>query len=250
MCPPRADPALDTQLQQRLIIEDIPVEVRPNRRRRTRIGMILDPQGFVVLDAPPNVSMDEVRAVITEHRRWLWHKLKTLDARDALSSRLSYVDGEVVHLLGKSLKLMVEPGLFESVLATEKALVVTSRLTEPHQVKALLTPWFTLQARQVFIEVLADFAHLPWLQEGLPPWKQRYMRSQWGSCSAQGRLSLNTHLVKTPRRLIEYVVLHELCHLKHHNHGRRFHSLVGAHMPDWQARSNELNKYLPILMQD
>ncbi len=212
--------------------------------------MILDPQGFVVLDAPPNVSMDEVRAVISEHRRWLWHKLKSMDAQDAMTSSLCYVDGEIVHLLGQPLKLCVDDGLFDCVLATEKALCVTSQQTSPLQIKALLTPWFAEQAQQVFAEVLDGFAQLPWLSDGLPPWKHRYMRSQWGSCSAQGRLSLNTHLVKTPRRLIEYVVLHELCHLQHHNHGRRFHALVSAHMPDWEARSHELNKYLPILMQD
>ncbi|MFK7913668.1 MAG: M48 family metallopeptidase [Pseudomonadales bacterium] len=241
---------MDAELEQRLIIEDIPVEVRPNSRRRTRIGVVLDPQGFVVLDAPPNVSMEEVRAVITEHRRWLWHKLKALDSRDTLSSRLSYADGEVLHLLGKTLTLQLLPGLFESLVVTDKQVLITSPQTDPHHIKALLTRWYQEQAQLAFAQVLADYAELPWLESGVPPWKHRYMRSQWGSCSASGRLSLNTHLVKTPRRLIEYVVLHELCHLKHHNHSRRFHGLVTQYMPDWDARSNELNKYLPILMQD
>ena len=76
------------------------------------------------------------------------------------------------------------------------------------------------------------------------------MRSQWGSCSAKGRLSLNTHLIKTPRAQIEYVILHELCHLKYHHHGAAFHRLVAEHMPDWQARSEQLNRYLPVLLQD
>lgn len=241
---------MDAELQQRLIIEDIPVEVRPNARRSTRIGVVLDPQGFVVLDAPPNVSMEEVRAVIVEHRRWLWHKLKALDGRDTLSSRLSYADGEILHLLGKTLTLKVLPGLFEALVVTEKQVTLTSPQTDPHHVKAQLTRWYQDEAQRVFTDVLASFASLPWLADAAPPWKHRYMRSQWGSCSASGRLSLNTHLVKTPQRLIEYVVLHELCHLQHHNHGRRFHALVTRHMPDWQARSNELNKYLPILMQD
>lgn len=242
--------ALDAELQQRLIIEDIPVEVRPNARRRTRIGVVLDPQGFVVLDAPPNVSMEEVRAVITEHRRWLWHKLKALDSSDALSSRLSYADGEMLHRLGKTLTLRVLPGLFESLVATEKTVMITSPQTDPHHIKAMLTRWYQCEAQAVLAEVLAGFAELPWLTAGLPAWKHRYMRSQWGSCSASGKLSLNTHLVKTPQRLIEYVVLHELCHLEHHNHGPQFHALVTRYMPDWRARSSELNKYLPILMQD
>ena len=76
------------------------------------------------------------------------------------------------------------------------------------------------------------------------------MRSQWGSCSLSGRISLNTHLVKTPPRLAEYVVLHELCHLRHHDHSPRFYALMERYMPDWRVRRSELDRYLPVLLQE
>ena len=76
------------------------------------------------------------------------------------------------------------------------------------------------------------------------------MRSQWGSCSASGRIALNTHLVKVPQRLLDYVLLHELCHLAHHDHSRRFYALMAAHMPDWERRRDELNAYMPVLLHE
>ena len=81
-------------------------------------------------------------------------------------------------------------------------------------------------------------------------WRTRYMRSQWGSCSVSGRIALNTHLVKVPERLIDYVVLHELCHLEHHDHSPRFYGLMRAHMPDWELRRQELDAYLPLLIHE
>jgi predicted metal-dependent hydrolase len=77
-----------------------------------------------------------------------------------------------------------------------------------------------------------------------------FMRSQWGSCSASGKITLNTHLIKTPRRLIDYVVLHELCHLRQHNHNRRFYGLLATHMSDWSARSTELDRFMPVLLHE
>lgn len=211
--------------------------------------MVLDPQGFVVLDAPPNVSLDEVHAVIREHGRWLKYRLQALESRDGLSSRLSYTDGEIVHWRGEALTLRLISDLFLSVERVDRVLEVRAPSIEPRPVRRLLTGWYQREAQQYFAQVLEGYRDLPWLDGTLPPWRHRFMRSQWGSCSSSGKLSFNTHLVKTPQRLVEYVVLHELCHLQHHNHSRRFHALVSRYMPDWERRSSELDRYLPVLMQ-
>ena len=234
---------------QRLVIHDIPVEVRLNKRRKTRMGMTIDPGGYLVLDVPLNLSMAEVEAVVIEHQRWLKHRLSQVRNTTGASSHLSYQAGELIHLRGQALTLVLEPSLFESVVQAEHKLLVSAPQTDPMQVRRIITQWYAEQAQELFVEVLHKYQELPWLHGKLPPWGHRYMRSQWGSCSARGRLSLNTHLVKTPVALVEYVVLHELCHLKHHNHGKRFHGLVEKYMPDWRSRSNELQKFMPILLQ-
>lgn len=238
----------------RLLIEDIPVEIRPNRRRKSRIGLVLDPAGFVVLDAPANVSEGEVRAVIIEHQRWLRYRLHALQAEQTSagnpSSRLNYQDGELIYLFGKPLALKVEPALLDSLTLHDDVLHVFATDIAAPNIGAQVKDWYRQRAAAAFAEVLEAYRRLPWMNDRTPPWSQRFMRSQWGSCSASGKLSLNTHLVKTPRELIEYVVLHELCHLQHHHHGQAFHRLVETHMPDWRRRSTALNKYLPVLMQE
>lgn len=68
------------------------------------------------------------------------------------------------------------------------------------------------------------------------------MTVQWGSCSPSGRITLNPLLVKTPRECIDYVLLHELCHLLHHNHSPRFYRALDRHMPNWRAVKERLDE--------
>jgi predicted metal-dependent hydrolase len=75
----------------------------------------------------------------------------------------------------------------------------------------------------------------------MPVWRQRRMRTQWGNCSPRGEITLNTNLVKASTHLIDYVIQHEVCHLRHYDHGKHFRRLMDEHMPDWRARRRELN---------
>ncbi len=117
--------------------------------------------------------------------------------------------------------------------------------------RSVINDWYRRRAELQFGRQLEQWQQtLPWLSGRMPVWRQRFMRSQWGSCSASGRISLNTHLIKTPERLIDYVLLHELCHLQHHDHSRRFYGLMTRYMPDWQERRGELDRYLPVLLHE
>ena len=74
------------------------------------------------------------------------------------------------------------------------------------------------------------------------------MKTQWGSCSPTGKLTLNPWLVKAPRDCIDYVILHELCHLKEHNHSPRFFKLLDRHMPAWRQRKARLDELAEIIL--
>ncbi|MFW6092823.1 MAG: M48 family metallopeptidase [Pseudomonadota bacterium] len=260
-------PRLNAPRPERRVIDSIPVEVRRSARRRTRIGLAFDPGGYVIVETPLDAGSAEIQAVIRQHRRWLRHRLDQAAERPGISACLDYVSGDRVHYLGEPYELVVSEGTRGQVRleqgespAPGDARGVLRVRVPPHEsegegdgarVRELLRQWYRHQALRALAPALEGWRdHLPWLGGRTPPWRHRYMRSQWGSCSRSGRISLNTHLVKTPPRLIAYVALHELCHLQHYDHGRAFYGLMSRYMPDWQQRRRELDQYLPVLMQD
>jgi predicted metal-dependent hydrolase len=231
-------------LSERLHIDGIAVELRRNPRRRRRIGIGFDPQGVVVLDAPMRVGAGEIEALVLEHGRWLRHRLEGIRRSGAGPGRPSYATGEVVHYLGLALVITEREGRDISIECG--CLLVPPGDTDLQ--RELIRTFLADRACDVFAEAFSGFACLPWIGGKLPPWRHSFMRSQWGSCSPTGTISLNTHLVQTSRRLIDYVVLHELCHLRYRDHGRRFRALLDNHMPDWRARSRELAARTALLL--
>ena len=249
---------------EQLQVQEISVEVRRNSRRKTRIGLGFDPAGHVILDAPVNATLDELEAVIVEHERWLRRRLESVQKDAVCVAAPHYVSGELLQYLGQAFELQVKEGASAVVVRERNAQLalfpgldgirgeIQVRLVNPapEAVARRLKRWYLQQAKSVFAQRLAHWQSLPWLSGGLPSWRTRFMRSQWGSCSYDGIIALNTHLIKTPLRLIDYVILHELCHLVHHDHSRRFYGLMAAHMPDWQDRSKELDGFMPVLLHE
>jgi len=114
---------------------------------------------------------------------------------------------------------------------------------DQNRVKALLHCWYLDHARQVFIDVLDEW--LPRFKEHQRPRLiVRAMQSRWGSLSQAGTMTLNANLIRVPRACIEYVVAHELCHLKHRDHNTGFFRLLGEVMPDWEKRKQRLETAL------
>ena len=249
---------------ERMVVDSLPVEVRRNSRRKTRIGLSFDPAGVVVLEAPLNASRRELEAIVVEHGRWLRHKLSRLQEEASCVSIPRHVAGELLQYLGHAYELRVVEGrtwvsrteteqqlpLFHDVRGIRGQITVSSPSEEPGRVRKALNRWYTREAARVFEATLARYSVLPWLDGRIPEWRVGFMRSQWGSCSASGRIALNTHLIKVPPSLIDYVVVHELCHLVHHDHSRRFNNLLGRHLPDWRDREAALGRYLPVLLHD
>ncbi|MDA1075949.1 MAG: SprT family zinc-dependent metalloprotease [Proteobacteria bacterium] len=232
----------------RTVIDEIAVEVRRNARRKTRIGLVFDPAGHLILDVPFQATAADIKSAVVEHKRWIHHRLRVLkdEMRDQPISSV-VEDGALIGFLGESLRLAVTDGSGRAKIE-RVGNRLNIRLPEGRDLAALVRRWYRTQAADVFSGLLVRSAQLPWV-DGVPAWRQQFMKSQWGSCSVKGRISLNTHLIQTPVRLIEYVVLHELCHLKHMNHSPRFYGLLQKHMPDWDMRRRELRKYIPVLLR-
>ncbi len=106
--------------------------------------------------------------------------------------------------------------------------------TDIESIKSHLNEWYRFRAKVIFEVRLRQILEKALWVEAKPDIRLMTMRTQWGNCSPSGLLTLNPHLVKAPAICIDYVILHELCHLVEHNHSERFYQLLSQVMPDWE----------------
>ncbi len=129
------------------------------------------------------------------------------------------------------------------VISLESSKSLANNLTQP---QGLLRGWYRERAERVFHERL-EICRKQVAAFGIDHpggFTLRRMRKRWGSCSRDGRILLNTQLVGAPKTCIDYVIVHELCHVVHHNHSPAFYTLLSACMPDWRERQRLLAQSL------
>lgn len=218
------------------------VRVQPQRTVQ-RIAIHVEPDGRVLVDAPAGASQAAVVAAVRKRSRWICEHVDAVRARLTHALPREYVSGESLMYLGRRYRLKV------LVLADARAdarmrgaFIEASVPDRSHDmVKAALAGWYRQRAREVFAQrLLAVAAPLRWVQT-MPPMRLQFMTVQWGSCSPAGRITLNPLLVKAPRECIDYVLLHELCHLLHHNHSKQFYRTLDRQMPNWRMIKDRLD---------
>ena len=147
------------------------------------------------------------------------------------------MSGEPLHYRGRRQRLKVSVNADSAIETRMRGAFITATVPEhaPRIIKSTLDAWYRQRARELFADRLAAVAApLRWVKQ-LPPTRLQFMTVQWGSCSPSGRITLNPLLVKAPRECIDYVLLHELCHLLHHNHSPKFYRTLDRHMPNWRV---------------
>ena len=173
----------------------------------------------------------------------LLHKIKAdvLDQAECWQELVNLWPEFPVPLLQYLLKVIEAPDHIQAVKLLRGRLEVSVRNTSSAKVKELLTQWYKARAKETFAKRLdALLEQALWVIER-PPLRILTMQTQWGSCSPNGRITLNPHLVKAPRECIDYVILHELCHIAEHNHSERFYRLVSQVMPMWERTKARLD---------
>lgn len=216
----------------------------------SRIRIHVYPGGRVEIEAPPGQAMEEVCMAAQKRARWIFANLKAAsDSREGVLQR-DYVSGETHFYLGRRYKLIVQPASDRqsSVKLALGRLTVTAYSDDPAVIRRRLRQWYRERATAYFARRMKAWtAILPWV--GLEPaFKLSRMATQWGSCSPQGTIHLNPHLIKAPRHCIDYVFVHELCHLLEHNHSKRFYDLLDRHIPAWRDAKAELDSLAELLL--
>ncbi len=257
---PPADP--DRPRARRVVIGGQPCDYHLRRSRRRTIGFQIDDRGLTV-SAPRWVAVRDVEAAILDKERWIHGKLtewRQWRARRRLP-QVRFADGGSLPYLGEMLTLRLRPDLRASRLeegpapegtplgdwdgAPDPATRRELRLALPadaseEQVRDAVQSWLKAQARETLGERLELLAR----QGGVKfsSWTLSSARSQWGSCTAGGVIRLNWRLVHFALPVIDYVVAHELAHLREMNHGPRFWQQVGVLLPGFEAAREQIRQ--------
>lgn len=208
------------------------------RARRRTIGLTIDHRGLRV-GAPPRVSIKEVESLILRHGAWVTDKLDEWRAR-APAETLEVVDGLRIPLLGDTLEVRLAGGTNRALWSPQAPPVLTLLLRSPDDAASVLERALRRRATDLFAERLALFAAQMGLR--LPPLSLSSARTRWGSCSLKSGIRLNWRLIHFPRRIVDYVVVHELAHLREMNHSARFWAVVAQHYPEYRSARGELKQ--------
>ncbi len=236
-------PACGEGLSFRYGDELIPFERAPRPKTGNTVLIKVHPDCRVVVSAPDAVGDDEVLAAVKKRGRWIYTQLRDFRQQIEHIRPRRYISGESHYYLGKQylLKVVETSDHVQGVKLLRGKLEVFVKDSSADKVRALLTDWYKARAKVYFagrLEVMLDQAL--WVKER-PPLRILTMQTQWGSCSPNGRITLNPHLIKAPRDCVDYVILHELCHIAEHNHSERFYRLMKQVMPQWEKTKTQLD---------
>jgi predicted metal-dependent hydrolase len=236
-----------------LLLQGCRVGFELRRARRRSIGFVIGPEGLAV-SAPRWTGSAEIEAALREKAAWIVRKLHEQHERAQRleQSRIAWGDGACVPFLGETVIVVLDPRTTGAVLHTDaEALPGVPRLTlhvglpqgaAADQVREAVQGWLQRQARRIFEERCAHYA----LELGVQVRRLSLSSAatRWGSAGADGSVRLNWRLVHFARPVIDYVVAHELAHLRVMDHSPRFWEVVGSVVPDFQARRAVLQEAL------
>ena len=211
---------------------------------RETMAIHVYPDTSVVIDAPLESSLDAVLDRVQNKAKWITKQQRLYrDHQPTITRTPIYESGETHYYLGKQYRLKIVQDAIQYVRFYRGRLYIH---VDDHQdythKQALLQKWYQDRARFIFSQQL-DKCYPLVEPFGIPypNLKIREMKSRWGSTSPQGNITLNLKLIYVPKRLINYVVLHELCHLREMNHSPAYYALLGKVLPNWEQLREELN---------
>jgi hypothetical protein len=227
------------------------------RAKRRSIGFVVGPEGLSV-SAPRWVGQAEIDAALRDKGGWILRKLAEQSERNKRlqQARVEWCDGTALPFLGETVIVVLDPRATGAVLnSAADALPGVPRLTlhvglpqhaTPEQIRDAVQSWLQRQARRVFEERCQHFAQR--LGVAYRRLALSSAQTRWGSASADGSIRLNWRLIHFAMPTIDYVVAHELAHLREMNHSPRFWDVVRSVMPDYeQVRGTLKDTVLPVL---
>ncbi len=213
---------------------------------RKTLGISVLPDLEVFVKAPLNTSLETVKEKLRKKAPWIIKQQSFFLSYHPKTPPRKYISGETHLYLGRQYRLKVRKSLRPEVKLRDGYLnVYLNNHFDNGQIKKVLNSWYRERAEIIFNEIFERVGE-EFLRKKIVPSSSiiREMKKRWGSCTPGKKIIVNTELIKAPKRCIEYVILHEMCHLKYPNHSKSFYSLQFTYMPDWEYWKNKLEKIM------
>ena len=233
-----APPLSDDERSCTIALGDRIVPYVLKRSHRRSIGLTIDQRGLRV-GAPRRSTLSEVEALIRKHGDWVTQKLDEWRTRRRPAAS-PVTDGMPLPMLGLPLQIRLSTGNNRFARHEETPPVLTLFLRSPDQAGRILEKAMRQEALAHFSQRVAHFAGLMNLAQ--PPLALSSARTRWGSCSRKSGIRLNWRLIHFPPDIVDYVVVHELAHLREMNHSERFWAIVEMFCPEHRRHRAELNR--------
>lgn len=209
---------------------------------RKTLGIKVNPDTTVEVVAPEGLSLDKIHHAVTRKAMWILKQKSYFLAMDTVNNDVIAKSGYSVHYLGRRYKVIVTIGGKNDVTYNGNLFLVTVKKNLAAQ--KVLEHWFKEKAQLKITEIAKPIIK-KFSEQFVAPTEIYFqeMPTRWGSCTGKNKLIFNPKLIHTPKRCIEYVVMHELCHIVHKNHSQKFFELLTRLMPDWEKRKEKLDNF-------
>ncbi len=210
---------------------------------RKSLGITVTPEMEVLVKAPTGTSIEKEKEKIRKKAPWIIKQQSFFLSFQPKTPARRFVGGETHLYLGRQYRLKIIQSKIESVKL--KGQFIEVETTDKVKVKQLVNDWYLTNAKTKF-HLIAQPLINKFKKHKVEPSSivLREMPTRWGSCTPKGKIILNPELIKAPKGCIEYVIIHELCHLIHHDHTQKFIDLQTKEMKDWEKWKMKLEKLL------
>ena len=214
--------------------------IRRSSRRKKTVAVTVGPDGDVLIVAPPHLSTDELDGIVSRKAEWIVRRLRNTEAHGIPLSAREFVSGESILYLGRHYRLKVHPeeGGEGKLRGGWLHVCAPAGPQQRAQAREAVIAWFRRHASERLperVEAWRSKVGVP-----MPPVIVSDQQKRWGSCDRSGTIRLNWRIIQAPMRLVDYVVVHELVHLRHRGHDRENWQALGRVMPDYERRREDL----------
>jgi len=212
-------------------------------QQRKSLGISVYPDRQVKVKAPLDATLEKIQEKVRKRAPWILKQQSYFLSFEPLTPPRKYLSGETHLYLGKQYRLKIYDSLEETVKLKRGYLEVYTK--DKSKAKKLVQDWYKKRAEIKFREIAQNWL-IRFKKHGVEPSEFiiKWMEKRWGSCTPKGKIILNVELMKAPKGCIEYVIVHELCHLIHHNHSNSFFELQTKEMGDWRTWKERLEQVM------